>query len=246
MPENENIISTPMRIVIGAMAGIIAAIVKFYGAEFNDLFGRYALPNANLLISTVLISYFILAIILSIVGAFCAFLNSDETSKIKLVAVAMSAPAIFNSYYSGGFENENTPAISQVKHIEPKREYNELSLLDIFFIKRAVADTGQIKDYSKRTRIDDLGSGFSYILRIGERKCWIVVGSLKKYDDAVDFRKKIQEIDSKMGPFVGIKSNGFYPVLVGGFLPETEARNLLARANKIPLISNQNPFLSGC
>ncbi|MEQ8335235.1 SPOR domain-containing protein [Nisaea sp.] len=245
MPENENVISTPMRIAIGAMSGIIAAIVKFYGAEFNDLFGRHALPNAGLLINTVLISYLFLAIILATIGSFCAFLNSDETSKVKLVAIAMSAPAVFNSYYSGGFENSNTQKNVESGYIEFNNEKN-LSLIDIFSIKYAIADTGQIKDYSKRNRIDDLASGFSYILRIGERKCWIVVGSLKKYDDAVRFSEKIQEKDPKLGSFVGIKSNGFYPVLIGGFLPETEAKYLLSRASKIPLISNQKPFLSGC
>ena len=87
--------------ILGALGGLSAVLVKFLGQDYANVVAHASNLTADQLLSYK-VGYGLLTPILMFLGAFVAWL-SDEQKRIKVVALAVAAPAMITTW-SGGYK----------------------------------------------------------------------------------------------------------------------------------------------
>lgn len=197
------------KIIIGALGGLSAVLVKFLGQDYANVVAHAANLTPDQLLSYK-IGYGLLTPILMFLGAFVAW-TSDEEKRIKLVALAIAAPAMITTW-SGGSETEITTA--SVDYFVSSA-YAE-SIPETGFTKSVEPDENTDKSILERIE-DGVGIFFGYGKQ--PKRYWVIVGSFKETNSAMEFADKINAENSGLNAWVGAKipPNEYYPVIVGNY-----------------------------
>lgn len=226
------------RILVGAVAGFAAALVKYWAHDHADFVAVMIRPEDRVQIPWILVGYAIGATVLLILGALAAWISA-ENSLAKLFVIGLSAPSLFSS----GIPKAPKPIIDPKPVIE-KRAIIEVprsaTISGIFFIAAAHAQTRDEPCISSHP----IQKGF-YIFFGVQEKYRVVVGSFSSRAQAVARAKAINDEDPTLKATVGLRhcDSSFYPVVVGEPLAIEEARRLLERARKIKSVEPDS-FLS--
>ncbi|HKK04560.1 MAG TPA: SPOR domain-containing protein [Gammaproteobacteria bacterium] len=211
------------RIVIGALGGLAAVMVKFLGQDYATVVAQAANLTAEQ-ITAYKVGYGLLTPILMFLGGFVAW-TSEERKRLKLVALAVAAPALITTW-SGG----------------TKPDY--MASTD-FLIAPAYAQPsgGQALPAPTTTRpaapedksvLDQIKQGVGVFFGYGKepKRYWVIVGSFNKRHDAQRFADRINGEDRSLNAWVGVRvpPNDFYPVIVGGYSTLSQAKALKERA----------------
>lgn len=215
------------KIFIGALGGFSAVLVKFLGQDFDNVVSNAANFTSEQLLSYQ-IGYGILTPILMFLGAFVAWV-SDEEKRIKIVALAIAAPAMVTTW-SGGAKSGFSGAS-----------------LNLFFPAAYAEDIGTQTGYIKLEATqkgtfekikDGIGTFFGYDKQ--PDKYWVIVGSYQDRQEAQNFADAINTEDDSLNAYVGFKgsTNEYYPVIVGQYSLLSEAKVLKEKALKTDLIED--------
>jgi len=205
------------KIAIGALGGLSAVLVKFLGQDYATVVAQAANLTVEQL-SGYKWGYGLLTPILMFLGAFVAW-TSDEQKRVKLVALAIAAPAMITTW-SGGNKSESTSAS-----------------LDLF-ITSAYAQPVEAGSSGKKTdtpgAIEQIQKGVGTFFGYGKepKRYWVIVGSYQDKKAAQQFADRINGENSTLNAWVGMKvpPNNYYPVIVGDYSFLSEANALRAKA----------------
>ena len=112
-------ITDRQRILIGVLGGLAATITKFLGQDFERVFTD---AGVNLINATnALYGYTFLSLVLAFLGGLCAWAVS-ERHRVKLLAIAVAAPAIITTYTGGGENTAPVPAPDSKEVFDPEEE----------------------------------------------------------------------------------------------------------------------------
>jgi hypothetical protein len=219
------------KVILGALGGLSAVLVKFLGQDYSNVVAHAANLTADQLLAYK-IGYGLLAPILMFLGAFIAWM-SEEQKRIKIVALAVAAPAIITTW-SGGQKVELTLAFhgllfpnAYAQPLDPAKEGIKTQNPD------AITEKGTWQKVQ-----DGVGIFFGY----GKQapKYWVIVGSYKDKDAAQQFADKINAEDRTLNAWVGLRlpENDYYPVIVGDYSSLSEAKELRRKALATKSIKN--------
>lgn len=212
-------LATREKVLIGALGGLSAVCVKFLGQDYALLIEQGSNLSADQWFAFK-IGYFILTPILVFLGAVLAWV-SDESSRVKLLAIAIAAPAMITTWSGGVKSNEATSlasfSIISTAHAEETDRKDKLIT---------------IIDPMKRSAMSWWAAGksgvkmfFGYGKEI--KSYYVVAGSFKDKDSAVRHAQAINNKDVTYRAYVGKKSsNGYYPVLLGEAVTLSRANTL--------------------
>jgi hypothetical protein len=145
----------------------------------------------------------IMAPMLLFLGAFVAWI-SYESHRVKLAAIAVSAPALITTWAGGA---------------------TSVTKFSLDFIPSAYAAENV-------TRADgpSIVDGVKLFFGVGkdDSRYHVIVGSFKSTDEAASLVKKVKSEDPTLNVYVGARApgNDHYPVVVGDYLPYPEALKL--------------------
>jgi len=219
------------RLVLGTLGGFSAVLVKFLGQDYSNVVAHAANLTADQLLAYK-IGYGLLTPILMFLGAFIAWI-SDEQKRIKIVMLAIAAPAMITTW-SGGQKADSTPELHSLlfhsvyaQSVEPAKER----------IKIQNPDAITEKDTWQKVQ-DGVGVFFGYGNQ--PQKYWVIVGSYKDKEAAQQFADKINAEDNTLNAWIGLKlpGNDYYPVIVGDSSLLSEAKELRKRALATKSITN--------
>lgn len=196
-------ISGLMRAVIGALGGIAAAGAKYLGQDHSFYLRMLDLGNQGK-IDNLWQGYFVMVPILMLVGAIIAW-AANENSRMKLLTMAISAPAIITTLAGGethttkwAFDLLVTPAYAQASPQESSRG----SLVD----------------------------GVKLWFGIGreDQRYRVIIGSYQNEDAAKAKAEQVNKQFPDLKAFVGERRlfNDYYPVVVGGYSAYPQAKAL--------------------
>ncbi len=208
--------------ILGSLGGLSAVFVKFLGQDYANVVANAANLTADQILAYK-VGYGLLTPILMFLGAFVAWL-SDEQKRIKVVALAVAAPAMITTW-SGGNKTDS------------------LVLYDLF-IPIAYAQTDYFANKkispvdpdvtSKKDTLQQIQSGIGAFFGYGKepQKYWVIVGSYKNRYAAQQFADKINTEDKTLNAWIGLKlpGNDHYPVIVGDCAYLSDAKELMQRA----------------
>jgi hypothetical protein len=208
--------------VLGALGGLSAVLVKFLGQDYAIIVSCAGNLTADQILGYK-VGYGLLTPILMFLGAFIAWI-SEEQKRIKIVALAVAAPAMITTW-SGGQKQD---------HIA----FND------FFISSAYAQSSNLEKQSlipvnpdvktNRSTWQKIRSGVGTFFGYGSepQRYWVIVGSYKDINAARQFADKINAEDKTLNARVGARmpDNNYYPVIVGNYIYLTAARELKSRA----------------
>lgn len=201
-------LTTWEKVIIGALGGLSAVCVKFLGQDYTLLIEQGANLSADQWFAFK-VGYFILTPILIFLGAVLAWV-SEEPSRVKLLAIAIAAPAMITTW-SGGVKTNETVSMAGFSVISSAHA-GEQSIKN---------DELEIIDPMERTAMSWWSAGVSGIkMFFGYGKeiksYYVVAGSFKDKGSAAKHAQAINDRDSIYRAYVGSKArNGFYPVLLG-------------------------------
>ena len=216
--------------ILGALGGFSAVLVKFLGQDYANVVAHASNLTADQLLAYKT-GYGLLTPILMFLGAFIAWI-SEEQKRIKIVALAVAAPAIITTW-SGGQKVESTLVFNSLldtpsAYAQPLNPAEE-------GIKAQNPDTITKKSTWQQVQ-DGIGVFFGY----GKQppKYWVIVGSYKDKDAAQQFAEKINAEDSTLNAWIGLRTpgNDYYPVIVGDYSSLSEAKELKRKALAIKSI----------
>lgn len=221
-------IPLPARILIGALGGAAAVASKLLGfdAQVVSAFLDNGFPGAAADLKVLLILHTPLLILLGAIVTACV----DETVKLKLFAIGVSAPAIL------------TPWLAQAPVADLTNRLNQNSASLLFtpaYAQSAEPSSGGVS------------SGLGYILgTASEPRYRVVVGSYTTPDAAIEAAKRMKAAAPGFELYVGEKrpNNQHYPVIVGSpnaFLPYPDARNLKAKVDAAKNVFVNGSYYSG-
>ncbi len=203
-------LTTWEKVIIGALGGLSAVCVKFLGQDYALLVEQGANLSADQWFAFK-IGYFILTPILIFLGAVLAWV-SDEPSRVKLLAIAIAAPAMITTW-SGGVKTSETVSVASFSIISSAHAGEQG--------RNDEDDELKIIDPMKRTAMSWWGAGVSGVkMFFGYGKeiksYYVVAGSFKDKSSALKHAQAINNRDSIYRAYVGSKArNGFYPVFLG-------------------------------
>ncbi len=93
--------SSLMRVVIGMLGGMAALCTKFLAHDYSVL-ANYLSQNRHVDALNMGIGYAILGPILIFLGGLLAWVNESETSRMKLLAIGVAAPALITTAAGAG------------------------------------------------------------------------------------------------------------------------------------------------
>lgn len=207
--------------VLGALGGLSAVLVKFLGQDYANVVAHAANLSADQLLAYQ-VGYGLITPILMFLGAFVAWL-SDEQKRIKIVALAVAAPALITTW-SGGNKPETlavndvfmASAYAQPAPAQPK-------------IDPAYPDVP-----TQQSTWQKIESGVGTFFGYGKepQRYWVIVGSYKERDAAQQFADRINTEAPALNAWIGLKlpGNDYYPVIVGDHALLSDARVLKERA----------------
>ena len=207
--------------VLGALGGLCAVLVKFLGQDYANVVAHAANLSADQLLAYQ-VGYGLITPILMFLGAFVAWL-SDEQKRIKIVALAVAAPALITTW-SGGNKPETlavndvfmASAYAQAAPAQPK-------------IDPAYPDVP-----TQQSAWQKIESGVGTFFGYGKepQRYWVIVGSYKERDAAQQFADRINAEAPALNAWIGLKlpGNDYYPVIVGDHAQLSDAKELKERA----------------
>ncbi|MDX2464256.1 MAG: SPOR domain-containing protein [Porticoccus sp.] len=212
-------LSTGEKVIIGALGGLSAVCVKFLGQDYALLIEQGSNLTADQWFAFK-IGYFILTPILIFLGAVLAWV-SEEPSRIKLLAIAIAAPAMITTWSGGVKSNEPVSLAS-------------FSIISSAYADERNKDVGELKiiDPMIRSTMSLWGAGVSGVkMFFGYGKeiksYYVVAGSFKDKSSAMAHAKAINSRGDSYRAHVGKKAgNGFYPVLLGEAATLSSANSL--------------------
>lgn len=217
------------KIILGALGGLSAVAVKFIGQDYPTLAAHYTDLTANQLLNYK-VGYGILTPILMFLGAFIAWI-SEEQKRMKLVAIAVAAPAIITTW-SGGNKAEFIASFNLTKSA-----YAQPASTSKMDAKKDIPD-GKQNESSWQQIKGGVGTFFGYSK--APKKYWVIVGSFSDRTEAQRYADRINQEDSTLNAWVGVKvpPNDFYPVIVGGYSYLSEAKVLKERAQATRIVKD--------
>lgn len=217
------------RAAIGALGGLAAVFVKFLGQDYDTVVANASNLSPELLMSYK-VGYGLLTPILMFLGALVAWM-SEETNKMKLIALAVAAPAMITTW-SGGHKNSITPHAG-------------------YFISSAYAQSVSkstdapppIQSNSSEPPIwQVIQNGVGVFFGYGKEptRYWVIVGSYKDQNEARNVAESLNKRDQTLNAWVGVKAppNDYYPVIVGNYSVLSEARTIKERALATRLVKD--------
>jgi hypothetical protein len=198
------------RLSVGALAGITAAVVKYWTHDHASLMNLIELQQ-NTKVVGLLFGYGIGAGILLFLGAIAAWISQEDDVR-KLFFIGLSAPSLF----AAGIP----PA---------KAEQSPAKLEQISFISSAYAQDA--KWTSSCVGDSSVEKGFKVFFGIPQDKfdkARVVVGSFKDPQIASAKAKEFAAKDPSLKWSVGPRrcDNDYYPIVVGDPLPIPDAKKL--------------------
>ncbi len=209
--------------ILGALGGFSAVLVKFLGQDYANVVAHASNLTADQLLAYK-IGYGLLTPILMFLGAFIAWI-SDEKKRIKIVALAVAAPAMITTW-SGGQKVDNTSAFHGLLVPSAYAQSPDLAKESI---------KGENPDViTKKDTWQEIQKGIGVFFGYGNQppKYWVIVGSYRDRDAAQQFADKINAEDRTLNAWVGLKvpPNDYYPVIVGDYSFLSEAKELRRKA----------------
>lgn len=210
-------ISQRGRILWGILGGTTAVGSKFIG---QDLYWLRVFLDTKAYDSIwgLGVTYVITLVILAFIGAVVAC-ASGENHRMKLLAMAISAPALITTWLGG--------ATADTRRF-PK------SFGDLLAPAAFAQDTSATKSDS------GFLDGVKIFFGIGkdESRYRVVVGSFTNQTQAALFAEKVKREAPGLNVYVGERqpNNEYYPVVVGGYLPYPEARRLRDDVSALPSV----------
>jgi len=209
--------------ILGALGGFSAVLVKFLGQDYANVVAHAANLTADQWLGYK-IGYGILTPILMFLGAFVAWI-SEEQKRIKIVALAIAAPAMVTTW-SGG------------QKVESPLAFNGLLVPSAYAQPLNPAEEGGKAQYpdtiTEKDAWQQIQNGVGIFFGYGKQppKYWVIVGSYKDKDAAQQFAEKVNTENKTLDAWVGIKlpGNDYYPVIVGGYSYLSEAKELKRKA----------------
>lgn len=208
---------------LGALGGLSAVLVKFLGQDFENLVANAANLSADQILAYK-VGYGILTPILMFLGSFVGWI-SDEQQRIKLVALAIAAPAMITTW-AGGMKDDKTNVAfldivtsAYAEAYEPSKEAskgeNPSAITDTSILDRVQRGVGVFFGYGKEPQ-----------------RYWVIVGSYKEREAAQQFANKINAQDETLNAWVGVKvaPNDYYPVIIGSHSYLSQAKELRQKA----------------
>jgi len=200
-------LSSSEKILIGAVGGLAAVCVKFLGQDYTTILHQGANLTADQWFAYQ-IGYGVLTPILIFLGMVLAWV-SDESSRVKLLAIAIAAPAMITTW-SGGVKSDNVDLasfsiISTAHAAEPQNKKTTLLPVDPTI-------------RSEKTWWSAVADGVKMFFGYGKEinSFYVVAGSFKSQEQAFAHSKAINNRDKSYQAHVGPKtSNNYYPVLLG-------------------------------
>lgn len=206
------------KIIIGALGGLSSVLVKFLGQDYSNVVAHAANLTPDQLLSYK-IGYSLLTPILMFLGAFIAW-ASEENKRLKLVAIAIAAPAMITTW-SGGSKVEEIASINLLSfNVYAQSSENEIA-----------SDTLVEKSKTTFEKIKD-GVGVFFGYGKEPKRYWVIVGSFKNQDSAQQYADRINAENKTLSAWVGEKvpPNQYHPVIVGGYNLLSEAKVLKEKA----------------
>lgn len=221
--------------MLGALGGLCAVLVKFLGQDYANVVAHAGNLTADQILAYK-IGYGVLTPILMFLGGFVAWI-SEERKRIKIVALAVAAPAMITTW-SGGHSAWSDS--QRVAAVQPAPGFIQSAYADT----PAPAQNGIQPDDPDTLSASDLytrlRNGIAIFFGHGNAPSTysVIVGSFQDKTAAEQYADQINQQDASLHAWVGrkIPPNTYYPVVVGGRQLLGPARDLRARALKSPVI----------
>mgnify|MGYP001812274040 FL=1 len=232
------------RIIIGLLGGFSAVLVKFLGQDYTTIHSNWMNLTPEQLIFYE-VGYIILTPILMFLGAVIAWAATDETKRLKLIAIAVAAPAMITTWSGGNKYNTDPGTNTSLYEARPAQSSSaeesapSIGLLDITdYLQVASAHaTGSANqppsvavNAEPPTTLQTIKRGVGVFFGYGKdpKRYWVIVGSYKDRHEALTFADKINQENPELNAWVGarIPPNEYYPVIVGSY-------NFLSDAEKL-------------
>ncbi len=215
------------RACIGALGGFAAWLSKLLALDAATL-NQFVEQQLWLQAADLKVSVFIILPVLVFLGAVIAWLT-EESLRIKLFAIGVSAPAIIAPWTA-------------------KSTMNDIALLEsIALVQPAYAQT---KDARQQGVVDGLKVllGITEIPDPKEERYWVIVGAFSDLDQAYLLANEINRAHPDLAAFVGSRmpGNPLFPVIVGGkdgYMTLANAQKLQQHVNDLGL-SKGGAYLS--
>jgi hypothetical protein len=230
-PGREVRMDWSQRSIIGALGGAAAILSKYIAQDhaFISQWSNIGDPRY----SDILLGYAILTPILIFLGAVIAGC-SDETNKLKLLALAVSAPALVTTWAGGATPREQRPAPPPT----PGPAGWELRFSPVGTAFAADGSIHLAQGSIQRGVEAFFGAGK------GEQRYWVIAGSFRDRAEAEDLARRINQQRPAMNAFVGKRApnNEFYPVIVGNYVPLANATRLRDEISQV--LGGEQAYLS--
>ena len=208
--------------VLGALGGLSAVLVKFLGQDYANVVAHAANLSADQLLAYQ-VGYGLITPILMFLGGFIAWL-SDEEKRIKIVALAVAAPALITTW-AGGNKPDNLA-------------FNDYLVSSAYAQPAAPAQQTLTPAYPEaptpQSTWQKIESGVGTFFGYGKepQRYWVIVGSYKEREAAQQFAERVNAEAPSLNAWVGLKlpGNDYYPVIVGDHALLSEAKQLRERA----------------
>jgi hypothetical protein len=210
------------KVVLGGLGGLSAVLVKFLGQDYGTVVSNASNLTADQMVNYQ-VAYALLTPMLMFLGAFFAWIT-DETNRMKVVALAIAAPAMVTTW-SGGQKGDLQASLllpvssAYAQGVNPAKA------------GIPVEKPGTVTEQSTLGRIQ---SGIGVFFGYGKepKKYWVIVGSFKDRSKAQQFADKINAEDAMLNAWIGVKvpPNDYFPVIVGTYSYLSEAKELQKRA----------------
>lgn len=152
---------------------------------------------------------------------------------MKLLAIAVAAPALITTWAGG-----STPELPPIE----RDGSNDAHLIDNFSLVSPAFAQERIRP--KNTGGLTATRAIKLFFGIGkqEQRFWTIVGSYREaaLAEARERAAAINRADPSLGAFVGKNQPGnpFFPLIVGGYLPYSEATKLKQRALALDIVTD--------
>lgn len=215
--------SNAEKAILGVLGGFSAVLVKFLGQDYANVVAHASNLTADQLLAYK-VGYGLLTPILMFLGGFVAWI-SEEQKRIKIVALAVAAPAMITTWSGGQKLETGLPvhaflvSTAYAQSTAPARNALPPAYPDV------VTEKGTWQQIQS-----GIGVFFGYDKQ--PQRYWVIAGSYKDKDAAQQFADRINAEDKTLNAWVGIKlpGNDYYPVIVGDHVFLTEAKALKDKA----------------
>ena len=239
------------RVFFGALGGICAVVLKLVSQD-KGLIGHYLVTFGSDESNQFFAAYAFLTVAMVFLGGVVG-LCFAETNRGKMLMLGISAPALLGTYAGGEkvLTTAQPPAVGNPTTIGPAGLLDGFGLVAPAYAQGAA---GSERDQAKNSFQIGIGAfpGMSADIRptatvlpdivpapgAGDQHYWVVVGS---HLDAAEAKAQAEAINAEapdLGAFVGLQKPGnpYYPVIVGEYLPVTEATELLDEAKAVVVV----------